>query len=173
MKLNLKWKSINELNKLKSLEEINLKLNPLNNLESNTNIRQMIISKIGGLQIYNRTTINVRNREKFDERKGAEIDYLKKYGAEWLKITDENCGINSHELEEMKIKFKNEHPRYSELVKSKNIKISHYFLNKMIIFKRFFRNSYYSFSDVSTVEEANCKAKFKSRTNKTQYYTET
>ena len=99
------------------------KSNPLNNLDNAQTVRQMFIAKIKNLKILNRTAINVRPRfsETFagNERKGAEIDYLKRFGAEWLQLNTSDSTISAAELEAKKNKFHSEHPRYNELVNSK------------------------------------------------------
>lgn len=69
-------------------------------------VRQLIIAKISELKILNGTEIHN------DERKGAEYDYLKLYANKWLNI-------EKNKLDNLKIEFVNEHPRYPVLVNSK------------------------------------------------------
>ncbi|RMZ96709.1 tubulin-specific chaperone E [Brachionus plicatilis] len=114
------WKSINELNKLKSLEELMFKLNPLCNTENDGTLRQMIISKISSLRMFNRTRVE-RDERIGDERKSSEIDYLKKFAKQWYEIRE---AINSAESVDVKNNFEQklsdfyfDHPRYLELVK--------------------------------------------------------
>lgn len=47
---------------------------------------------------------------KSAERKGAEYDYIKKYGLEWLSVKDNP---------EQKLTFLSKYNRYEELIKSK------------------------------------------------------
>lgn len=93
--------TINELNKIKNLEEIRMKSNPLNDSDRPTNLRQMMIARVGGLKMYNRTVVSGR------ERKGAEIDYMKKYGNLWFESIEQKS--NNHS-------FHREHPRYAKLI---------------------------------------------------------
>ncbi|GFS08897.1 tubulin-specific chaperone E-like [Elysia marginata] len=74
------WSSINELNKLKQLEELQLSGNPIVNSFKYETVRQLLIAKIGSLKLIDRTPIT------FEERKGAEIDYLKRYGKDWKNV---------------------------------------------------------------------------------------
>lgn len=45
-----------------------------------------------------------------EDRKGAEYDYIKKQGLEWLRIKDDDA---------QKREFLQRHPRYIELINSK------------------------------------------------------
>lgn len=101
------WKSISELKKLPRLEGLVLKFNPLNSTESLENFRQLVIAKLPDIKIFNRTVITS------GERKGSEIDYLKKFGQQWIKITE-----NPGDLE-TRINFLSEHTSYLKLVDSK------------------------------------------------------
>lgn len=86
-----------------------MRSNPLNDSDRLENVRQLVIARIGGLKMFNRTPISG------EERKGAEIDYMKKFGKEWL-----NRAAN-------KDSFCREHPRYDWFVErkfEKKIKIS-------------------------------------------------
>ena len=100
-----KWSSINELNKLKSLNELRLKSNPLNHNNKPENMRQLVIAKVENLKMFNRTLIEA------DERKGAEIDYLKKFGKEWLDLKASDNKLKQDI-------FHNEHPCYVKLTES-------------------------------------------------------
>ncbi|VVD00521.1 unnamed protein product, partial [Leptidea sinapis] len=95
------WRSVSELNKLKNLKKLYFLKNPvLNNEDYNTD-SQLIIAKIGTLQELNGSTIT---RE---QRRGAEYDYIKRYGAEWkLAQTDETT----------RIAFDLEHGRFQKLI---------------------------------------------------------
>ncbi|KAF7993113.1 hypothetical protein HCN44_005894 [Aphidius gifuensis] len=97
------WQSISELEKLKNLEELRFRDNPVLTDIAFDTVRQLIIAKISELKILNGTEIHN------DERKGAEYDYLKLYANEWLNI-------EKNKLDNLKIEFVNEHPRYPVLV---------------------------------------------------------
>ncbi|XP_059141817.1 tubulin-specific chaperone E-like isoform X2 [Physella acuta] len=73
----LEWSSIDELNKLQHLEDIQIAENPILKTFTYETVRQLLIAKISGLKLISRTPIS------FEERKGAEIDYLKRFGTEW------------------------------------------------------------------------------------------
>ena len=62
----------------------------------------MIWSNVFGLQIFE------------DERRGAEIDYLKRFGPLWLK----SGGHQDETKDSTSGDFLQEHPRYKEFVKS-------------------------------------------------------
>ena len=120
---------------MRSLEEIRLKFNPINSGDTKENIREMFITRVERLKIFNRTPIEV------NERKGAEIDYLKFYGKEWLELEegkDSNGDtLKADELEMRKSKFHQEHPRFARLVESKSyLKITRFnvyiFINRSI-----------------------------------------
>lgn len=98
------WKSINELRKLPKLEALVIKFNPLNNTDSVENFRQLIIAKLPDMKMFNRTVISN------GERKGSEIDYLKKFGQEWIKITENPDDTTP------KLKFLKEHTSYLKLI---------------------------------------------------------
>ncbi|XP_060068996.1 tubulin-specific chaperone E-like [Ylistrum balloti] len=101
------WSSINELNKMKCLKELKMIKNPLLDTAVPETVRQLIVAKISGLEHCNRTKVTK------EERRGAEIDYLKRFGQVWIKCggsQDENKNQPSSD-------FINEHPRYQELVK--------------------------------------------------------
>ncbi|KAK6632446.1 hypothetical protein RUM44_007488 [Polyplax serrata] len=94
------WSSISELDKLQSLYDLRFKDNPIlvkENVETN---HQLITAKIGKLQVLNGQQV-LR-----DERKGAEIDYLKRFGTTWLAL----------KTEDERKKFNAIHPRYMQLV---------------------------------------------------------
>ncbi|KAL4239116.1 hypothetical protein ACF0H5_003818 [Mactra antiquata] len=100
------WQSINELNKLQALEVLRTKSNPLMDLATPETVRQLLIAKIKHLKVCNRTPVNP------EERKGSEIDYLKRFGSEWLKCggsQDSNKNKPSNE-------FVSNHPRYNDLI---------------------------------------------------------
>lgn len=101
------WSFINELNKLKSLQSLNCQNNPLIESEKNPEtIRQLIIAKISNLKYLNKTEILPK------ERRGAELDYRKMFGIDWLKAG----GNRKSELNNPSLTFLMEHPRYITLV---------------------------------------------------------
>ncbi|KAM9316716.1 tubulin-specific chaperone E [Gastrophryne carolinensis] len=103
-----KWSFINELNKLKSLQSLNCLGNPLMDSEKNPEtVRQLIIAKIAKLKYLNKTEILP------EERKGAELDYRKMFGMDWLKAG----GNQKTELNNPSMEFLEEHPRYCDLIK--------------------------------------------------------
>jgi hypothetical protein len=116
------WRSINELIKLPSLEELTLKFNPLNGQDSLENIRQLVISKLLDLKMFNRTKVLP------EERKGADIDYLKKFGKEWIEIENKDKALSEEEVMARKKVFLEEHPSYLRLVESKAL-----FLEKVML----------------------------------------
>ncbi|XP_034940135.1 tubulin-specific chaperone E [Chelonus insularis] len=97
------WISISELEKLKNLEDLKFRDNPLlNDVEKGT-ARQLIIARISNLKLLNSTEITR------DERNGAEYDYLKLCFKEWQQI-------NSESSENCKKIFLENHPRYLTLI---------------------------------------------------------
>ncbi|XP_044130919.1 tubulin-specific chaperone E [Bufo gargarizans] len=101
------WSFINELNKLSNLQSLNCQNNPLMDSDKNPEtVRQLVIAKIARLTVLNRTEIIPQ------ERKGAELDYRKMFGTEWLK----SGGNRNTDLNNPTMEFLTEHPRYSELI---------------------------------------------------------
>ena len=94
------WQSITCLNYLPSLMDLKYKDNPVTESESYSTVRQIVIASIANLKIANGTEI-----EKV-ERFGAEVDYLKKYGLEYL------ASLKNDKLPE----FYQKYPRYEEFV---------------------------------------------------------
>uniref|UniRef100_T1J621 Tubulin-specific chaperone E n=1 Tax=Strigamia maritima TaxID=126957 RepID=T1J621_STRMM len=103
-----KWIHIAELNKLKKLKELRMRNNPICDTETPALLRQLFIAKIGGLKMLNRVQVTS------DERRGAEIDYLKKYGLLWIQINGQKL-VDAGSI--LPSEFLTEHPRYLELVK--------------------------------------------------------
>lgn len=100
------WTSINELNKLKCLSELQLKDNPLMDSANPQTVRQLLIAKLKHLKMCNRTMITT------EERKGAEIDYLKRFGPEWVKAGgSQNLNQNNPSKE-----FVASHPRFQDFI---------------------------------------------------------
>ncbi len=97
------WLSISNLNRL-PLEDLRIRCNPVLELEDGDTCRQIIIASIKSLKVLNSTEI-FRT-----ERHGAELDYFKKFGIEYLDIVEKN---DEKQLED----FFRVHPRYPEFVK--------------------------------------------------------
>lgn len=95
------WRSVSELNKLKSLKRLYFLKNPVQNNEDYDTVSQIIIAKIENLQELNGSLIT---REL---RRGAEYDYMKRYGAEWKLVQSDM---------QKKLAFDIEHCRFQELV---------------------------------------------------------
>lgn len=95
------WESIGELNKLASLSDLKITGNPILETENEATRNQLIIARIGKLRNLNGSLIET------NERRGAEYDYIKKYGLEWLQVKE-----NVEERE----KFLLKHNRYLELI---------------------------------------------------------
>ncbi|XP_075059418.1 tubulin-specific chaperone E isoform X2 [Mixophyes fleayi] len=107
------WSFINQLNKLESLQSLNCQNNSLMDSEKNPEtVRQLIIAKIARLKNLNRTEILAQ------ERKGAELDYRKMFGNDWLKAG----GNQNSELNHPSMEFLIEHPRYNALIETLTIK---------------------------------------------------
>lgn len=95
------WESIGELDKLPRLEDLRFLKNPVLELETYPTCIQLIIARIGNLQVLNGAVL------RSDERKGAEYDYIKKYGLEWLSVQSDI---------ERKVQFTRQHNRYETLI---------------------------------------------------------
>ncbi|KAF5279447.1 hypothetical protein FQA39_LY05557 [Lamprigera yunnana] len=95
------WDSISELNKLPSLNDLRFLRNPVLETESYATCIQLIIAKIGNLQTLNGAPL------RLDERKGAEYDYIKKYGLDWLETKNNPT---------KQAQFVKKHRRYEELI---------------------------------------------------------
>ncbi|KAM3968531.1 tubulin-binding cofactor E [Aphomia sociella] len=100
------WRSVSELDKLNRLKKLYFLKNPIQEGDSYDNASQLITAKIGTLQELNGTIIT---RE---ERRGAEYDYMKHYGAEWKAA--------QLDLEKQRL-FALEHCRFDELIKKYGI----------------------------------------------------
>ncbi|XP_072934011.1 tubulin-specific chaperone E [Epargyreus clarus] len=95
------WRSVSELDKLKNLKKLYFLKNPVQKNEDYDTGSQLIIAKIGTLLELNGSIIT---REL---RRGAEYDYLKRYGAEWKQAQYDPI---------RKAAFDLEHCRFQELV---------------------------------------------------------
>ncbi|XP_044275976.1 tubulin-specific chaperone E isoform X1 [Varanus komodoensis] len=100
------WSVFNELDKLQRLQSLDCRNNPVMDTEENREtVKQLIIAKIGQLKFLNKSEIFP------EERKGAELDYRKKYGLDWLKAGGNQDPNKNHPSEE----FLAAHPRFQLL----------------------------------------------------------
>ncbi|KFV02470.1 Tubulin-specific chaperone E, partial [Pterocles gutturalis] len=100
------WSSINELDKLPSLRSLQCHNNPVMDTEKNPEtLRQLIIAKISQLEVLNKSEIPPA------ERKGAELDYRKIFGNDWLAAG----GHWNPEKNKPNEEFLAAHPRYPAL----------------------------------------------------------
>lgn len=97
------WASIEALNVLNSLVHFKVKDNPILEKENKETCRQLIIAAMKSIKYLNGSLIEKQ------ERRGAEIDFLKKYGKEYLMVQG-NAASSEYQ------KFVVNHPRYVELV---------------------------------------------------------
>ncbi|XP_004572415.1 tubulin-specific chaperone E [Maylandia zebra] len=96
------WFVVNELAKLPSLVRLSCRGNKLVSRDGNPKTaNQMLIAKLGQLVVLNSCEIHA------DDRRGAELDYIKMFGEEWLK-----AGGRSQPSPQ----FICEHPRYQALI---------------------------------------------------------
>ncbi|KAM6365454.1 tubulin-specific chaperone E isoform 4-T4 [Alca torda] len=107
------WSSINELDKLPSLRSLQCHNNPFMDTEKNPEtLRQLIIAKISQLEVLNKSEILPA------ERKGAELDYRKIFGNDWLAAG----GNWNPEKNKPSEEFLAAHPRYPSLCLTLTIK---------------------------------------------------
>ena len=95
------WQSIYCIDYLPNLQEIKCRDNPIVDSESSQTSRQLVIAAAANLKVVNGT--EVEKAERF----GAEWDFIKKYGLEYLEATKDAI-----KLEE----FHKKYPRYKTLV---------------------------------------------------------
>ncbi|XP_032420024.1 tubulin-specific chaperone E [Xiphophorus hellerii] len=96
------WSMVNELAKLPCLVKLSCRDNKLVSSDGNPKtVNQMIIAKLGHLLYLNNSEIS------FEERKGAELDYIKMFGEEWLKAGG---------VDQSSTAFTCQHPRYQMLI---------------------------------------------------------
>ncbi|XP_054831073.1 tubulin-specific chaperone E isoform X2 [Eublepharis macularius] len=100
------WSVINELDKLQSLQSFDCRNNPLMNTDKNVEtVKQLIIAKIGQLKFLNKSQIFP------EERKGAELDYRKEFGIDWIKAGGNQDPNKNNPSKE----FLASHPRFQLL----------------------------------------------------------
>ncbi|KAM9314728.1 tubulin-specific chaperone E isoform 2-T2 [Pholidichthys leucotaenia] len=96
------WFVVDELAKLPSLVQLSCRGNQLVSSDGNPRTAsQMLIAKLGHLDVLNNSEIT------HEDRRGAELDYIKMFGEEWLKAGGRSQP-NSH--------FCQQHPRYQTLI---------------------------------------------------------
>ncbi|XP_061535294.1 tubulin-specific chaperone E [Phycodurus eques] len=107
-KLNLncnnisEWVVIDELSKLASLRHLWCRGNPLASADRNPRTaNQMLVAKLPHLRVLDGCEVTP------EERRGAEFDYLKMFGEEWLEARGRS---------QLSQQFASRHPRYSSLV---------------------------------------------------------
>ncbi|XP_062244659.1 tubulin-specific chaperone E isoform X2 [Platichthys flesus] len=96
------WCVVDELAKLGSLKKLSCRGNRLTSCDGNRKTAdQILIAKLGQLVTLNNCQIHP------EERRGAELDYIKMFGGEWLKT-----GGRSQTSDQ----FTLQHPRYQSLI---------------------------------------------------------
>jgi hypothetical protein len=102
-----RWECIANLGQImRSLVDLKFRLNPILETDKGDNCRQIIVALIASLKVLNGTEIFK------EERYGSELDYLKRYGKEYLDIAG-----TSQAHDEALTTFYKRHPRYPELMK--------------------------------------------------------
>ncbi|XP_046907060.1 tubulin-specific chaperone E isoform X2 [Hypomesus transpacificus] len=101
------WLVVSELEKLSSLVKLSCRNNPLLSRENNPETAtQLLIARVGKLEVLNRSQITL------EERRGAELDYCKMFGLEWLASGGHRDPQQNHPSTE----FTAQHPRYLMLI---------------------------------------------------------
>lgn len=101
------WSVINELEKLQSLVRLSCRQNPLLSQERNPGTAmQLLIARVGRLEALNRWTVLP------EDRRGAELDYCKMFGLEWLA----SGGHRDPQQNRPSAEFTTQHPRYQSLI---------------------------------------------------------
>lgn len=102
------WRHISELNKCPNLVELKLCNNEGLSVNSYETFSQWVVARIENLRVLNGAQITSENR------RGAELDYLKHHGKEYLRI----MAMDPAEKVELLKGFIYQHPRYLKLVES-------------------------------------------------------
>ncbi|KAK1798508.1 hypothetical protein P4O66_006809 [Electrophorus voltai] len=100
------WDVINELDKLQALVQLSCKNNPLMELEDHETTRQLLIARISQLEKLDKSQVLQQ------ERRGAELDYCKKFGRQWLHAG----GHKDPDRNKPSAEFTAQHPRYLALI---------------------------------------------------------
>lgn len=96
------WSVVNELGKLSSLEQFSLRRNPLRSSDGNhRTCTQLLIAKLPRVSLLNGTKV------ESEDRRGAELDYIKLFGEAWLQSGGRG---------QLNPDFITEHPRYQDLI---------------------------------------------------------
>ncbi|KAF5405513.1 Tubulin-specific chaperone E [Paragonimus heterotremus] len=107
------WQAMRQLLRLPKLEHLLLADCPIMNRTSEQTARQEVIARLPFLSLLNRIEICA------DERRGAELDYLKRYGALWRSSGGAPLasapGAGDKSCVSMSSEFANEHPVFSRL----------------------------------------------------------
>ncbi|OQV21376.1 Tubulin-specific chaperone E [Hypsibius exemplaris] len=99
------WRSISSLNHLPRLENLKINSNPILESVPPETARQWVIARIAGLRMLNQTPVTC------SERRDSELDYMRRYGADWLGI------VNSQPVDPDRLAaFLAEHPRYQAIL---------------------------------------------------------
>uniref|UniRef100_A0A6Q2YEE6 Tubulin-specific chaperone E n=1 Tax=Esox lucius TaxID=8010 RepID=A0A6Q2YEE6_ESOLU len=103
------WRVINELEKLQNLVQLSCRQNPLLSRERNPNTAtQQLIARVAQLEVIDSDTFCILSCD----RKGAELDYRKMFGLEWLASGGHQDPLQNRPSAE----FTAQHPRYQRLV---------------------------------------------------------
>ncbi|XP_042560579.1 tubulin-specific chaperone E-like isoform X1 [Clupea harengus] len=101
------WRVVNELEKLASLVHLILQRNPVMDGERNPQTaRQLVIARVG--QLLQLTGSEIHSTD----RRGAELDYIKTFGMQWLA----SGGHWEPEKNHPSADFTTQHPRYLTLI---------------------------------------------------------
>lgn len=96
------WSVVTELGKLRALEQFSFRGNPLKSSDGNhRTLNQLLIASLPRVSLLNGTEVQA------EDRRGAELDYIKLFGEAWLK-----AGGRS----QLSPNFVADHPRYPDLV---------------------------------------------------------
>ncbi|XP_029010054.1 tubulin-specific chaperone E isoform X2 [Betta splendens] len=96
------WRVVDELAKLSSLVQVSCRGNRLVSSDGNPRTaNQMLIAKLGRLVVLNGCEVHP------EDRRGAELDYIKMFGEEWLKAAGQSLTSTQ---------FTCQHPRYQNLI---------------------------------------------------------
>ncbi|XP_014664760.1 PREDICTED: tubulin-specific chaperone E-like isoform X2 [Priapulus caudatus] len=99
------WRDVSALDRLQSLQELTFHSNALSRIVNQVALYDEIVCRVAGLQLLNRSR---------EDRQGAEIVYVKKYGRDWLAAG----GRRESKTNNPSAEFLLDHPRYEELIAS-------------------------------------------------------